>query len=246
MIVSTQYHPRPYQEYLHQRLRRFNVLPIHRRFGKTIFSINEILDKAFRCPRKNPQYAYLAPTYGAAKRIAWDYLKDAVREIPGVEINESELKITIPCATGRIKIMLLGAENPGSLRGIYLDGVVLDEYAEMNPEIWNTVIRPALADRVGWAIFIFTPKGSNHAHEIYMHAVKDTTGEWYAALFKASETNILPVKELESARQFMSPEESRSLSVHFRRLLWVRTIRTRCGSWRKKSGLHVFRTIPMR
>jgi phage terminase large subunit len=204
---STGYLPRPHQEYLHQRIKRFNVLVCHRRFGKTVFSINEILDRAFRCPRKNPTYAYIAPTYGAAKRISWDYLKDATKDIPGATPNESELKVEIPCATGKIKIMLLGAENPGSLRGIYLDGVVIDEFAECDPRIWSEVVRPALTDRLGWAIFIFTPKGSNHAHEMYMSARKDTSGEWFVAMFKASETNILPKKELESAAQFMSDEE---------------------------------------
>jgi hypothetical protein len=166
-----------------------------------------MLDQAFRCVRKNPQFAYIAPTYGAAKRIAWTYLKDAVKDIPGVEVNESELRIDMPGQTGRIRVMLLGAENPGSVRGIYLDGVVIDEYAECDPRIWSEVVRPALADRLGWAIFIFTPKGSNHAHDLYMMARKDVSGEWFAGLFRASETQILPKKELESARAFMSAEE---------------------------------------
>jgi len=207
MKINTGYFPRPHQEYLHQRLKRFNVLVCHRRFGKTVFSINELLDKAFRCPRKNPQYAYIAPTYGAAKRIAWEYLKEAVKEIPGVSINESDLRVDIPCQTGKIRIMLLGAENPGTLKGIYLDGVIIDEYAETDQRIWSEVVRPALADRTGWAIFIFTPKGSNHAHDLYMSARKDTSGDWFVALFRSSETNVLPKKELESAKQFMSDEE---------------------------------------
>lgn len=205
--VTTGYKPRAHQEYIHQRLRRFNVLVCHRRFGKTVLSINEILDRGFRCPRKNPQYAYIAPTYGAAKRIAWEYLKEAVRNIPGVSINESDLRVDIPCQQGRIRIMLLGAENPGNLRGIYLDGVVLDEFAECDARIWSEVVRPALSDRLGWAIFVFTPKGANHAHELYMNARRDESGDWFVALFKASETGVVPKKELESARSFMSQEE---------------------------------------
>ena len=206
-IVSTQYAPRPHQEYIHSKLKRFNVLICHRRFGKTVLSINEILDKAFRCKRKNPQYAYISPTYGSSKRIAWTYLKDAVAQVPGTTINESELRVDIPCATGYIRIMLLGSENPGTLKGIYLDGVVIDEYAECDPRVWSEVVRPALSDRLGWAIFIFTPKGSNHAHELYMMARKADPAEWFVALFKSSETKIIPLTELESAAQFMSPEE---------------------------------------
>jgi hypothetical protein len=204
--LSTGYIPRPHQAYIHQRLKRFNVLPCHRRFGKTVLTINEIVDRGFRNPRKNPQYAYIGPTYGAVKRIAWDYLKDAVRAIPGITINEAELRVDIPRGADRIRIMLLGAENPDSLRGLYLDGAVLDEYAEMNPEVWTAVLRPALSDRLGWAIFIFTPKGANHAHELYRMARRDDTGDWFVALFKASETKIIPKAELEGARSFMSEE----------------------------------------
>lgn len=158
---------------------------------------------------KNPQYAYVAPTYGQAKRIAWDLLKEYVREIPGVEINESELRIDIlrPHSKDKIRIVLLGAENPGSVRGMYLDGVIFDEYAEMNPEIWTQVVRPALADRKGWAIFIGTPKGQNHFYEIYKTAQEASSGEWFSALYRASETGIIPMSELEASRQIMADNE---------------------------------------
>jgi hypothetical protein len=101
--------------------------------------------------------------------------------------------------------MLLGAENPGSLRGIYLDGVVLDEYAECDPRVWGEVVRPALSDRLGWAIFIGTPKGSNHFYEIYKKA--QGLDSWFTAIYKASETGIILRSELEAAAQEMSEEE---------------------------------------
>jgi hypothetical protein len=205
-VIATGYFPRPHQEYIHARLRRFNVLVNHRRFGKTVLAINEIIDKSLRNGRKNPYYAYVAPTYGAAKRIAWQYLKDYTMNFPGVTSNEAELKIVVPRNGDRITIQLLGAENPDSLRGLYLDGVVLDEFAEMSPEIWTAVIRPALSDRMGWAIFIGTPKGANHFHELYRKARQDDSGEWFVGLFKASETKIIPEKELQAAKQFMSNE----------------------------------------
>jgi hypothetical protein len=189
--ITTGYEPRPLQAKLHLALTRFNVLVIHRRFGKTVFSINEMIDKGLRNPLKNPQYAYFAPFYGQAKRVAWDYLKDYTKNLPGVITNEADLRVEIPRpATGdKIRFMLLGADNPGAIRGIYLDGAILDEYAEMDPTVWGQVIRPTLSDRLGWAIFIGTPKGQNHFHEVYNKAqINDT---WFTALYKATDTNII-------------------------------------------------------
>ena len=110
-----------------------------------------MIDCGLRCTHKNPQLAYIAPTYGQAKRVAWGVLKEYLKNIPFVEFNEAELRADIkrPSMGDRVRIMLLGAENPGALRGLYLDGVVLDEYAEMNPEVWSMVLRPALSDRMG-------------------------------------------------------------------------------------------------
>lgn len=205
--IYTGYKPRPHQEWLHRNLKRFNVLACHRRFGKTVFSINEMVDQGLRNKKKNPQYAYIAPTYGQAKRVAWQMLKDAVMKIPGVKINESELRVDIPRDSGDfIRFMLLGAENPDTLRGIHLDGCILDEFATMDPTAWTQVIRPALSDRKGWAIFISTPKGTNHFQKMYMMARKEG-GDWFAATFKASQTKIIPESELKAAQATMSPEE---------------------------------------
>lgn len=207
--VSTGYKPRPLQAVLHKSLRRFNVLCMHRRFGKTIFSLNELFDRGMTCQLKNPQVAYIAPTYGQAKRVAWDAMKEIVRDIPEnlLNINEAELRIDIarPHLRDRVRVMLLGAENPGTIRGIYLDWVILDEFAEMDSIIWSQVIRPALADRNGGAIFISTPKGQNGFFDIFQQA--QTQPDWFSAVYKASETNILPLSELEAARAIMSPEE---------------------------------------
>lgn len=204
--ISTGYVPRVHQDWLHKNMKRFNVISAHRRFGKTVMCVNELVDRGLRCPRKNPQLAYVGPTYGSVKRVAWEFLKDAVRAIPGTTINESELRVDIPRGQDRVRIMLLGGENPDSLRGLYLDGVVLDEFSEQNPEIWTAVVRPALSDRNGFAVFIFTPKGNNYAYELYRYARRDESGEWFAALFKASETKIIPQKELDAARAAMGPE----------------------------------------
>ena len=212
--VSTGYEPRQHQRELHKALKRFNVLICHRRFGKTILCINELIDRCLSEKKKAPRFAYLAPLYRQAKTVAWDAVKEYTRAIPGTKYYENELRADLPNG-GRIT--LFGADNYDSLRGLYLDGVVLDEYAQMSPRAWSEVIRPALADRLGWAIFIGTPKGRNQLYDIYDSALngfkidEDGTREidpdWYAALYKASETGILPKPELVAARRIMEPEE---------------------------------------
>lgn len=206
-VVSTGYTPRPLQKELHRKLKRFNVVVAHRRFGKTHFAVNEMIDRGLRNEQHNPQYAYLAPTYGQAKRIVWDILKSYVKDIPGVTINEAELRIDIPRPhkRDRIRFMLLGAESPDSLRGIYLDGAILDEYAAMNPSIWSEIILPTFIGRNGWAIFISTPKGMNHFYRLYMSV--QHLQDWYTGVFRASETGIIPIGELEAMRSSMTQEE---------------------------------------
>lgn len=206
-VIDLGYSPRPLQAKLHREISRFSVLVCHRRWGKTHFVLMEAIDRGLRCTHRNPQYAYISPTYSQSKRIAWEILKGYANKIPGFEANESELRIDIPRPQfgDRLRIYLLGAENPGSLRGLYLDGAILDEYAEMSPEIWSTVIRPALSDRLGWAIFIGTPKGMNHFYDLYQLAQQ--TKDWYTIVYKASETGIIPRGELEAARAIMSESE---------------------------------------
>lgn len=154
-----------------------NYIPTH----NTVFAINEMIDRGLKNTKKNPQYAYIAPTYKQARKIAWKYIKEYTRNIPGVVVIKSELTVTIQ-RPGRIcpesgeldpdeiEFMLLGADDPDSIRGMYLDGCILDEYAQCDPIIWGEVVRPALADRKGWAIFIGTPKGRNAFFDRYNKA----------------------------------------------------------------------------
>ena len=204
MYIKTGYAPRPLQAEIHQSLKRFNVLVCHRRFGKTVLCINELIDSALRCDRPMPRYAYIAPLYRQAKQAAWDYLKGYTQELPDRVPYDSELKIEMP---NKGRIQLFGADNPDAIRGVYLDGVILDEYAQMPPKLWTEVIRPALSDRKGWAIFIGTPKGRNEFCRLYEYAQEDTDDEWFGALYRASETNVIDATELESARRVMSEEE---------------------------------------
>lgn len=164
-------------------------------------TINEMLRQAAQCALPRPRYAYMAPLYRQAKAIAWDYMKHYAAPIPGVGFNEAELSTTLPNGA---KLELLGAQDYDYLRGRYLDGIVLDEYAYMPPEAWQAVIRPALIDRGGWAIFIGTPLGRNHFHALYEKA--RARPEFLTAFWPASRTGILSDADLEEARRDMTPD----------------------------------------
>ena len=211
MDIAIPYSPRSMQQELHQLIdtNRFTVIVCHRRAGKTVAAINHLLRDAILCPKKNPRYAYLAATFTQAKRIAWDYLKQFAGGIPGVKFNETELRCDLPNGA---RIMLLSAENPDALRGIYLDGCVMDEVAMMPESVFPMVLRPALADRsekgnpkAGYCCFLGTPAGHNLFFDYWKTAAD--TEDWARIMFKASETGILPESELEAARVAMSEDQ---------------------------------------
>jgi hypothetical protein len=200
--VIIPYRPRPLQKQLHKSLKRFNVIVCHRRFGKTVFAINEAIRQAFKVEDHAPRIAYIAPLYKQAKAVAWDYLKHFCQPIPGRTFNEAELRVDLPNGA---RIQLFGGDSPDSLRGIYLDLVILDEYAQMSPRLWSEIIRPTLSDRKGKAIFIGTPRGHNQFYELYREAVADD--DWLVETHKASETGIVDDLELASARKTMTEAE---------------------------------------
>jgi len=202
MGIVIPYSPRPLQRDVHNKLKRFNVIVCHRRWGKTVFAINELIKTALTCPHNKPRTAYLCPLHKQAKQVAWDYVKEFSRVIPGVIFNEAELRADYPNG-GRLQ--LFGADNPDALRGIYLDGVVLDEYAQISPRAWSEVIRPALSDRKGWATFIGTPMGMNEFYKMYDFAQADD--DWLAVIYKASETGIVDADELVAAKKIMTDAE---------------------------------------
>lgn len=200
--VSTGYVARPQFVPFHKRRQRWSCLVAHRRAGKTVACVADLLDAALRCKMPNPRFAYVAPLYVQAKDVAWSYVKQFAGQIPGASFNEAELRADLP---GGARLRLYGADNYDRMRGIYLDGLVLDEHADMPPAAWGEVLRPALADRQGWAVFIGTPKGRNSFWEIWERAQKEP--EWFALMLRASETGLLPAKELDAARAEMTPEQ---------------------------------------
>lgn len=191
--VIIPYDPRSFQREIHSNLKRFNVLVCHRRFGKTVLAINELIVKALESGLPNRRYAYFAPFRKQAKSIAWDYLKRFTKGVPGVSYNESELRCDFLNGS---RIYIDGIDNPNSLRGTYLDGAVMDEFSEMPPIAWEQVIAPMTVDRQGFIIFTGTPKGHNHFYNLYQRAINDKSGLWYASLFKASESGVIPEREL--------------------------------------------------
>jgi hypothetical protein len=148
---------------------------------------------------KNPRFAYIAPTFKQAKSIAWDYMKQFCEKIVGTKFNETELRADLPNGS---RITLLGSENCDGLRGIYLDGCVIDEYANVNERLFPEIIRPALSDRKGYCVFIGTPQGmNNNFYELYLHA--QSAEDWFQYKAKASDTNIVDPDELDKAKQVM-------------------------------------------
>jgi hypothetical protein len=199
--IELDYSPRTVFEDFHNRQERWAVVVAHRRCGKTVSCINDLIYRALTEDKEHGQYAYVAPYYSQAKNIAWDYLQRYSKPVMA-KANQSELWVEL---VNGAKIKLYGADNPDALRGLYLDGVVLDEYADMRPRMWGEIIRPLLADRMGWAVFIGTPKGHNAFYDVYTNATKDS--RWFAKTLRASQTGLLPQSELEDAQASMSPDQ---------------------------------------
>jgi len=197
------YRPRDPQLKIHEAVDdyRFNVVVAHRRMGKTVSAINQLIHSALNCDKPNARFAYIAPTYTQAKRIAFDYLKEYTRPLQA-SVNVAELRVDFFDK----RISLYGADNYDSLRGIYLDGVVIDEIGDVQPALWNEVIRPALADRKGWALFIGTPKGANFFKDLRDQAERKEDG-WNLLEFKASDTKIIDQEELDAAFKAMGEDK---------------------------------------
>lgn len=204
------YQPRSHQQQVADAFNdhRFVVALMHRRAGKTTGAQWKLIDGANTCRKPSPRFAYIAPTFTQAKSIAWDGDHGFKRILEPasdyVSFHESELRVDFDNGA---RIKLGGAENVDAWRGQYLDGVVLDEVAQMDPRFWPEVIRPCLSDRGGWALFIGTPAGEDAFFDLYQRAASGTDPDWKAFRFRWQDTNVLPLHEIESARRDMSPEQ---------------------------------------
>jgi hypothetical protein len=202
--VVIPYTPRKYQDMIHRKLKRYNVLVAHRRFGKSTLGLNQLIYSALNNNREfpKPSYAYIGPFYKQVKRNIWDMLKYYLKDIPNVKKLENELSMELPNGA---KISLYGADNPDALKGTYLDGCVVDEVAQCPMSLWGEVIRPMLIDFEGWVIFIGTPKGKNHFYTLYSRGLADR--DWYCDTFPQSRTHAISAKELVSMKKDMTPSE---------------------------------------
>lgn len=208
-IVEIPYTPRPQQKAVHGKMdqARFGVIVCHRRFGKTVMGVNQLQKGAVTCQKVRPRFAYIGPTYRQSKQVAWDYAQYYARPIPGVTVNQSELRIDYP---NHGQLRLYGSDNPDSLRGIYLDGALLDEYGMHPAKTFSEVIAATLVDRGGWALFSGTPNGRNQFYEIAEHAKAEQgkgNPDWFYAEYKASQTGLLDPAYLESAKAVMTEDE---------------------------------------
>lgn len=184
---------------------RFNVLVCHRRLGKTVLALTHLIKQAVLNQRPNPSYHYVAPLRNQARNVAWEYLLRFTAPFPGRQVNSAMLEIKF---LGR-RIQVLGADNPDALRGLYSDGVVLDEYAQMKPNVFSEIVRPMITDRMGWVLFSGTPKGQDHFFTQYNFAAREyaqnPSGEWWAGVYRADQTDVIPADEL-SRIQKETPE----------------------------------------
>ncbi|NQW01664.1 MAG: hypothetical protein HQ483_18315 [Rhodospirillales bacterium] len=203
--IDLGYTPRPAFRPFHMRTENRACLVCHRRAGKTVALIADMVDNALRCPKPNGRFQLLAPLHKQVKDIAWTYLKDMTAAILTRTVNESELWVALPSRAGTpVRVRLYGTDvNPDALRGLYSDGMALDEYADMNPAIWDSVVLPALADRGGYLVVSGTPRGYNAFYKRYQESLRDE--RWYSLLLKASQSAVLSADTLVDLAREMPP-----------------------------------------
>ena len=200
--IDIPYTPRKAFLPFHNRTQRWACLVAHRRAGKTVAAINDIIRAAVMSRTPLPLYGYVAPYRSQAKSVVWEYLKHYAQPII-VDSNEAELTVTL---INKAKIRLFGADNADTMRGLGFDGIYMDEYGDFKPSVWGNVIRPALSDHQGWAVFGGTPKGKNQ-----FWAIRETAGrlvnEWFLLELPASKSGLLPSNELNAARAQLSTDQ---------------------------------------
>lgn len=182
---------------------RFRVIVAGRRFGKTYLAIREL---CFHAREPNKDVWYVSPSYRQSKNIVWKQLKQRLQDLKWAKkINETELTIVLK---NESTISLKGADNHDSLRGVGLDFLVLDEFADIDPEAWYETLRPTLSDKQGRAMFIGTPKGLNWAYELYNNTQEDPDS-WSSYQFTTLDGGQVPPEEIEAAKRDLGEREFR-------------------------------------
>lgn len=200
--IRLDYAPRAWQRECHVSKQRFTVLALHRRAGKTELALMELIDKALKFNEELGLFFYIAPLLKQAKAIAWTRLKFKLTPLimsGAIDINEADLTVTFKHNGAAIRIF--GGDNPDAMRGVRLDGCIIDEVAQIKPEVWNDIIQPALSDRKGWAMFIGTPAGINLFSELFFRA--ENLPGWKAARYTVYDTHALDPDEVERLKRDM-------------------------------------------
>jgi phage terminase large subunit len=205
--VVLPYKPRRHFIPLHQSKARWKFAVCHRRAGKTVALVNELITQALLNPRVTPppRYAYIGPSFDQTKDLCWSYLKQYTQGVPEIRYLEGELTVIFP---GGANIRLYGgALAYERMRGIYLDGAVLDEYPLLAPQAFTSVVRPALADYRGFAIVSGTSAGDDHFHKLKLRAEDDPDWEIFDIPITATGADALSPAEVEEMRKDMSTDE---------------------------------------
>jgi hypothetical protein len=205
--IRIPYRPRKHFQAFHASIRRFRFVVAHRRAGKSVAEINEMIKKAFENTREYPppRYAYIGPTFAQTKDLIWGYIHHYLLPFgDAVKFSESDLQVTLP--NGAIINLYGGATAYERMRGLYFDGAVADEFPMLNPDMWPTVVRPCLADYRGWFVASGTSNGDDHFHDLKVKAENDPD-YWETFVIPVTETDALDPDELVEMTKDMSPEQ---------------------------------------
>jgi len=177
---------------------RFKIVAAGRRFGKSRLAAWLLLIEALQSTSKD--VFYVAPTYQQARDILWGLLKELGHEV----IKSAHENTSVLTLVNNRKIYLKGADRPDTLRGVGLCFCVIDEYADIKPNVWEQILRPALADVQGKALFIGTPKGRNHFYDLYKYAEGNKDEEWTSFHYSSYDNPLIPASEIDAAKRSMS------------------------------------------
>lgn len=203
--VVIPYKPRSHFNIIHASTKRWKFVVAHRRAGKSVAAINEMIKRALENTRTDPppRYAYVGPSFDQTKDLIWGYLKHFAGSIPGVEFREGDLMCLLP--NGASIRLYGGSAAYERMRGLYFDGIMLDEFPLLNPAVFSTVVRPCLADYRGWAIISGTSNGDDHFAALRHKNINNPN--WEIITVPVTETDALHPDEVREMTEDMTPEE---------------------------------------
>jgi hypothetical protein len=201
------YIPRAHFRPLHNSTKRWIFAVAHRRAGKTVALVNQLIRAALSNPRRHPppRYAYVGPSFDQVKDLCWAYLKHYAGGYPGVRFLEGELTVIFP--SGATIRLYGGGQAYERIRGIYLDGAVLDEYPLLNPRAWTSVVRPTLADYRGFAVISGTSNGDDHFHQVKLRAEDDPSWDVFDIKITDTHEDALSYDEQKELTRDMPADE---------------------------------------